>query len=229
MGRPSREVYEKLTSLPDSTGKRLDVCYMWLTTTTTPENVMTAYTFRAVPAPAYQGKAAWYGQARAAKADRWQTVKNSDDLPIIYVTAEYARAAAKDLRDRLVEEPITPVIFRRMKKKAGGEIVAIFPTDAASYNSYECGCYAHVGQHGACSPFHIILDSRAATPADYADLKAELESAPYGYRFKVYARMQRGWQEVRERTLHEQGGVKIPKAGDDEREEIVNRHARAEV
>jgi hypothetical protein len=53
-------------------------------------------------------------------------------------------------------------------------------------------CYAHVGQHGACSFawFHGRTH-RPASPAEYADLKAELESAPYGYRLRVFKRRNR--------------------------------------
>ena len=49
-------------------------------------------------------------------------------------------------------------------------------------------CYAHVGQHGACG-LAWYYNTRSATPEEYADLKAELESPPYGYRLKVYKRM----------------------------------------
>lgn len=192
-----------------------------------------ADTFRAVVAPGFVGsgdesKEAWHGQARADKGDRWQTV-TSDYGPILYTTEAYALTAAKDLRDKLVAEPITPVIFRRVNKGHGGEIIAVFPTDAASYNEYECGCYAHVGQHSACDPWHIMRHSKLAKPAEYADLKAELEAAPYNYRLKVYTRLQRKWHEERVAELRKQGGVKIPQGGCDEREEIINRHSRTEA
>lgn len=38
--------------------------------------------------------------------------------------------------------------------------------------------YAHVGQHSLCHP-EYASESRNATPAEYADLKAELESIGY--------------------------------------------------
>lgn len=126
----------------------------------------------------------------------------------------------------MADTEITPVIFRRMNKGYGGEVLAVFPTDAASYKAHECGCYAHVGQHSACDPWHIIQHSKPATPAEYADLKAELEAEPYGYNFRVYARLQRGWQDQRARDLREQGGARIPKCGADEHEIIINAHAR---
>jgi hypothetical protein len=128
----------------------------------------------------------------------------------------------------MADTEITPVIFRKMTPRFGGDVIAIFPTDAASYEAHECGCYAHVGQHSACDPWHIIQHSKLATPAEYADLKAELEAEPYGYRFKVYTRLQRGWREQRVRDLREQG-ARIPKCGADEREEIINGHSRAEA
>lgn len=62
---------------------------------------MTAFSFRATRAPGVDGKDAWYGEARATADDKWQTVKNADDKPIVYTTAEYARMAAREFRDRL--------------------------------------------------------------------------------------------------------------------------------
>lgn len=63
----------------------------------------------------------------------------------------------------------TIVLFR----KRFSEITAVFPylpwDSAASMT-----CYVHVGQHGACEMawYH---KTKAASPAEYADLKAELE------------------------------------------------------
>ena len=42
--------------------------------------------------------------------------------------------------------------------------------------------YSHAGQHGACHPDYIH-ECRPATPEEYADLKAELESI--GYNLKI--------------------------------------------
>jgi len=52
-------------------------------------------------------------------------------------------------------------------------------------------CFAHIGQHSACD-LGWYNQTRPATPEEYADLKRELESAPYGYKLKIYHRMQRG-------------------------------------
>ena len=81
-----------------------------------------------------------------------------------------------------------PVLFRKYSNRRGGEVIAIFPYDAASYDPYQCGCYVHVGQHGACDPHCVINDTRLATANEYAELKAELESKPYEYRLRVFMR-----------------------------------------
>lgn len=84
----------------------------------------------------------------------------------------------------------TPVLFRvhRSPKKYGNEVTAVFPCEPSDYSGYTMTCYAHVGQHGSCD-FDWYYKTRAAKPEEYADLKRELESAPYGYRLKVYKRM----------------------------------------
>ena len=87
-------------------------------------------------------------------------------------------------------EPITPVLFRA--NRSGyfrGSVTAVFPCEPADYSGNGMTCYAHIGQHGACD-YGWYNTTRAATPAEYADLKAELEAQPYGYRFKVCKRMQ---------------------------------------
>jgi len=62
-----------------------------------------------------------------------------------------------------------PVIFRA--ERDSGEVIAVFPTlDEGD------GCmtaYAHVGQHSACH-WRWYHTTRPATPAEYADLLAEL-------------------------------------------------------
>jgi hypothetical protein len=79
----------------------------------------------------------------------------------------------------------TPVLFR----KRVNEVTAVFPCEPATYWGTDMTCYAHIGQHGACSVGWYVT-TRAAKPHEYADLKRELDSAPYGYRLKVYQRMQ---------------------------------------
>ena len=43
-------------------------------------------------------------------------------------------------------------------------------------------CYAHIGQHGACSP-EYAKECRPATKDEYSGLKIELESI--GYKLKL--------------------------------------------
>lgn len=85
----------------------------------------------------------------------------------------------------------TPVVFRRERD---GDITAVFPCDVASIQDYTMGCYAHIGQHSGCS-FEWYYTTKAAKPEEYVDLKHELESAPYGYRLKVYKRITRGLRD----------------------------------
>lgn len=94
----------------------------------------------------------------------------------------------------------TPVIFRRWRGGPTG-IIAIFPTDAGDMNVESCSSFEHIGQHAACHPRHVIANSSPAAETEYAELKTELESAPYGYRLKVYKRYQSRWRDVRETQL----------------------------
>ena len=74
------------------------------------------------------------------------------------------------------------VIFRKWPKKDGGDVIAIMPELVEGNNRYTS--YQHIGQHGACDR-SIMWRTKPATPEEYADLKRELESDPYDYRFKV--------------------------------------------
>ena len=86
----------------------------------------------------------------------------------------------------------TPVLFRvhRSPKTHGAEVTAVFPTLPADYAGHEMTCFEHVGQHGGCS-FGWYNETRPAIPDEYEGLKRELEGAPYGYRLKVYKRINR--------------------------------------
>ena len=93
-------------------------------------------------------------------------------------------------------EPLTKVAFRfwydgpgqlsRMDRKHG-EVTAIMPELPGTANPYTCTCYAHIGQHGSCSPSNISQCSRPATEAEYKPLLAELKSI--GYRVRVIKRI----------------------------------------
>ena len=96
---------------------------------------------------------------------------------------------------------VTDVIFRKYPKSEGGDIVALFPGDPGTSEPYTCSCYQHVGQHGSANPHGCILRTQPAQPEEYADLKRELEGAPYSYRLRVVKRLQRAHLEARRAAL----------------------------
>ncbi len=94
------------------------------------------------------------------------------------------QAAAMTVQDA-TENPTkgaVKVIFRKWPKSEGGEVIALFPEHPGS-NEYEVASFMHIGQHGDASQ-DIMSHTKAATPAEYADLKRELEQG-YGYKLKV--------------------------------------------
>jgi hypothetical protein len=59
------------------------------------------------------------------------------------------------------------------------DLFAYFPNEQwTNISPFTKTCYSHIGQHSACSP-EYANESREATPEEYADLKAELESIGY--------------------------------------------------
>ena len=88
----------------------------------------------------------------------------------------------------------TPVIFRADRGK-DPEITAVFPCEPHDLQGLSMSCYAHIGQHGGCC-LEWYHKTRAAKPEEYADLKRELEAAPFGYRLKIYKRMTRQLREA---------------------------------
>ncbi len=68
----------------------------------------------------------------------------------------------------------TIVLFRA--ERSGlfkGDVTAVFPEYEDQPGFYSC--YAHVGQHSACSKAWYAA-TRLAKPEEYADLKKELET-----------------------------------------------------
>ncbi len=61
-----------------------------------------------------------------------------------------------------------------------GDLMAYFPKLKYSngYRDDNKTCYSHIGQHSACHPDYE-KECRPATEAEYAPLKAELESIGY--------------------------------------------------
>jgi len=109
-----------------------------------------------------------------------------------------------------IDSEETPVIFRRSRRKepAGlaAEVTAVFPcAPATTSDDGLMTCYAHMGQHGQCDQ-GWYNGTKAAKPDEYRALKAELESAPYGYRLKVYSRMQPWMREARREALNKMKG-----------------------
>src|SRR5262245_42663523 len=101
---------------------------------------------------------------------------------------------------------ITPVIFRKFGPRRGGDVLALFPAEIGTYEPHTCSSYAHVGQHGSATiagPNSVIYCTRPATSEEYADLKAELEAAPYGYRLKVYQREQPAHRAARRQQAYD--------------------------
>lgn len=124
------------------------------------------------------------------------------DFPITLIgDPDHAEAqkktVAKLTRQFVQDENETPVIFRKYGPRKGDDVIALFPAEIGTYDSATCSSYEHVGQHGSASPYAVIRDTRPATPEEYADLRKELEGAPYGYRLKVYTRMRRGFDAAR--------------------------------
>ena len=71
------------------------------------------------------------------------------------------------------------VVFRKYPDT--GNVIALLPEwpGKVSDGGYACDSYMHVGQHGAADPVGVVGDTVPATPAEYADLKTELESLGY--------------------------------------------------
>jgi hypothetical protein len=86
----------------------------------------------------------------------------------------------------------TIVIFRKWHTRADGHgVIALFPALPDGRRGM-CDSFEHVGQHGAADLRGVIARTKPARPAEYADLKRELESAPYGYVLDVRQRTPRG-------------------------------------
>lgn len=99
----------------------------------------------------------------------------------------------------------TPVIFRIPRGKQMAEldgVTAYFPAEPFDLYGRTITCYAHVGQHGGADPFYALHRTRLATPAEYQDLKDELESA-YGYRLKVVAKRTKAHRDACKRQVAE--------------------------
>jgi hypothetical protein len=76
------------------------------------------------------------------------------------------------------ETETVPVLFR---KGSDGDITAVFPTIPHDYTGNLMTCYAHIGQHSACSR-GWLRSTRPATADEYQFLFRELRSIGYSMR-----------------------------------------------
>jgi hypothetical protein len=82
---------------------------------------------------------------------------------------------------------LTTVVFRKWYRKSDGNgVIALFPQEMA--DAVHVSCFEHVGQHGSADYTGVLSRTRAAKPAEYADLMRELESEPYTYWLDVKRR-----------------------------------------
>ena len=78
----------------------------------------------------------------------------------------------------------TVVIFRTDRD---GNVFALFPELPADNHGVYSTCFQHVGQHSAADYYGCIATSRPATPAECADLAAELRQRGYGLEIRKRA------------------------------------------
>jgi aspartate carbamoyltransferase catalytic subunit len=71
--------------------------------------------------------------------------------------------------------PKTKVVFRIHQ----GEVLALFPYEPGTRDSWTCSCYAHMGQHSTASVSCVMNHSTPAKPEQYADLEKELIEIGY--------------------------------------------------
>lgn len=98
-----------------------------------------------------------------------------------------------DSRSKGVAEMTHTVVVFRWD---AGEVTAVFPTEPGDFTGYDMVCYAHIGQHGSCAKEWYFC-TRPAKPEEYAELKAELELAPYNYVLTVRRKITRAMDDMR--------------------------------
>lgn len=94
-----------------------------------------------------------------------------------------------------LENDPTPVVFRAFRE--GGDVIALFP--AMRESNGRINSYQHIGQHGAADYHGLIGVTRPASPAEYAELFAELESRGYWMTVRKRWTPPRGAGRYRER------------------------------
>ena len=81
--------------------------------------------------------------------------------------------------------------------------MALFPEVPAELFKPYCTSYEHMGQHGSADPHFVVMHTRLAKPAEYAELKRELERL--GYTLKVCKKLT---PRMHENLLDVQGGYR---------------------
>lgn len=103
-----------------------------------------------------------------------------------------------------------PVIFRKYPVTQGGDIIALFPTNAGNIDETTCSSYQHVGQHGHADYAGTMLNTTEAVREEYKPLLQELRSI--GYRglkdgLRVYSmkrskdKLETSWLKVRRKQI----------------------------
>jgi hypothetical protein len=89
-----------------------------------------------------------------------------------------------------------PVLYR-MDNPPGprAQVTAIFPEMSEDAGRFTC--YAHIGQHGIASREWICESTRPATPAEYADLHAELSQIYTGDCVLVIRKRFPSWRQLK--------------------------------
>lgn len=89
------------------------------------------------------------------------------------------------------------VIYRKFPE---GDVIALFP-EIPGNNPWYCNSYMHVGQHGDAA-VNIVNDTLPASPNEYKDLHAELQSIYDDCKLVIYKRFSYAMQLKRTESWH---------------------------
>ena len=106
----------------------------------------------------------------------------------------------------------TKVVFRKWNKREGGGVLALSPEIPSDPSGYYCSSYESVGQHGAANYDKLVLVQNPptipATPAEYADIKEELEKI--GYNLEIRRRCSPAMRRARSEAIRAMNRPKPP-------------------
>jgi hypothetical protein len=92
----------------------------------------------------------------------------------------------------------TTIVIFRWERESG--VFALFPELPTDNYGVYCTAYQHIGQHGSADYALCIAHSRPAKPAEYADLRDELEQR--GYILAIHQRATPVMHERRRWSAH---------------------------